>query len=151
MAKEQGNVLAEGEKLNPVIVDTNIFFSILLWKSKKFRDVLFSEPETTFYCCRFAIVELFKYKERLLKYTELEEDEFLEAYYSVLKRVSFYDEQTMSVESIQKANDLCKDVDEKDAPFVALTIELNGKLWTNDKELKDGLRDRGFDAFFEID
>lgn len=136
--------------MKSVIVDTNILFSILLWKSKKLRDTLFSEPDVTFYCCRFAIVELFKHKEKLLKYTELEEEEFLEVFYSVLKRVSFYDEQTMTKESKQKAYDLCRDIDEKDTPFVALAIALGGQLWTNDKPLKDGLRNKGFDAFFEI-
>lgn len=32
--------------------------------------------------------------------------------------------------------------------FVALTMELSGKLWTNDKELKKGLSERGFEDFF---
>ena len=135
--------------MKTVVVDTNILFSILLWKSKKLRDVLFSEPEITFYCCRFAIVELFKYKEKLLKYTELEEEEFLEVFYSVLKRLKFYDEHTMTVESTKMAYDLCKDIDEKDTPFVALTLELKGQLWTSDNSLKDSLRENGFDSFFE--
>jgi predicted nucleic acid-binding protein len=65
--------------------------------------------------------------------------------------MSFYDEQTMREESKQEAYNLCWDVDAKDTPFVALTIELGGQLWTNDKELKNGLRDKGFDAFFEVE
>ena len=135
--------------MKTVIVDTNILFSMLLWKSKSLRDVLFSEPDVTFYCCRFAIVELFKHKEKLLQYTELDEGVFLEVFYSVLKRVSSYDEQTITEESKLKAFDLCRDIDEKDTPFVALTIALSGRLWTNDKPLKDGLRNKGFDSFFE--
>ena len=31
-----------------------------------------------------------------------------------------------------------------------MPIELEGKLWTNDIELKDGLRAKGFDEFFEF-
>ena len=31
-----------------------------------------------------------------------------------------------------------------------MPIELEGKLWTNDVELKDGLRAKGFDDFFEF-
>ena len=49
-----------------------------------------------------------------------------------------------------KAFDLCKDIDEKDIPFVAVTIELDGLFWTGDKELRNGLESKGFTSFFEI-
>jgi len=138
--------------LKTVIVDTNILFSILLRKSSKFRDILFSDAEEiSFYCCRFSIVELFKHKEKLLKYSKLSEEEMLEVCYSILKRMRFFEEQTIADDSIKQAHELCKEVDEKDTAFVALTIELNGRLWTKDDELKNGLKKKGFDKFFEID
>jgi len=40
-------------------------------------------------------------------------------------------------------------VDLKDTPFVALALHLDARLWTDDEELKAGLRARGFDQFFE--
>ena len=138
--------------MKSVIVDTSILFSILLWRSSKHRDVLFSETtEISFYCCRFAIIELFKHKEKLLKYSALPEPELLEVYYGLLKRVKFFEEETIAGESIKQAHELCKNVDEKDTAFVALTLELNGRLWTKDDELKNGLKKKGFDKFFEID
>lgn len=33
-------------------------------------------------------------------------------------------------------------IDEKDTPFVALTIDLEGSLWTGDKKLINGLRSK---------
>ncbi len=42
---------------------------------------------------------------------------------------------------------LCADIDEKDTLFVALTLELNGKLWTHDEILKTGLKRKGFNSF----
>jgi len=136
--------------LKTVIVDTNILFSTLLGKNKAFRDALLTEKEITFYSCKFAIVELFKYKEKIQKYSLLEEDAILELLYNILKKIKLIDEESLTDESLQKAFDLCKDIDEKDIPFVAVTIELNGLLWTKDKKLKEGLISQGFNSFFEI-
>lgn len=43
---------------------------------------------------------------------------------------------------------LCRDVDEDDVAYVALTLELNGDLWTSDHGLEVGLRKKGFTRFF---
>ena len=48
-----------------------------------------------------------------------------------------------------QARRLCEGVDLKDTPFVALALHLDARLWTDDEELKVGLRARGFDQFFE--
>jgi len=44
---------------------------------------------------------------------------------------------------------VCAPTDEKDTSYAALTLHLEGELWTDDGELKAGLRARGFDRFFE--
>jgi predicted nucleic acid-binding protein len=33
-------------------------------------------------------------------------------------------------------------------PFVALTLEIDGRLWSGDEMLKDNLRNKGFNKFF---
>ena len=134
-----------------VIVDTNILFSALLGKSKKLRDVILTEKGTAFYSCKFVIVELFKYKGTIQGKSSLEEDEILELLYSLLKKITIFDEESVTDENLQRAFDLCKDVDEKDIPFVSTTIELGGSLWTKDKALKEGLKSKGFDLFYEIE
>lgn len=43
---------------------------------------------------------------------------------------------------------LCHNIDEKDTIFIALTLELYGFLWTEDKKLKQGLQKKGVNKFF---
>lgn len=48
-----------------------------------------------------------------------------------------------------EAHRLCHGVDLKDTPYVALTLHFDALLWTEDEELKTGLRAKGFDRFYE--
>jgi len=41
------------------------------------------------------------------------------------------------------------DIDEKDTLFVALSIEFDAEFWTKDDILKNGLKQKGFDKFFD--
>jgi predicted nucleic acid-binding protein len=137
--------------LKAIVVDTNILFSTLLGKNKKFRDILLSDSDVKLCSSKYAIVELFKYKEKIKKYSSLNEDEVLDLLYNLLKRIQLVDESTLTETSLEQAFNLCYDVDEKDIPFVAVTIELNGLLWTGDIKLKEGLKKKGFYSFFEVE
>ena len=48
-----------------LVVDTNIFFSLLLRRDTALRRRLLTDPVCTFHCPRFLLVELFKHKERI--------------------------------------------------------------------------------------
>ena len=133
----------------PVIVDTNILFAALVSSRSRLREILFTENELDFSCPRFLFVELFKHKERILAATELSEDDLLDALNALLARVHFVDEAIIPLGTWLEARRLCHGIDEKDTPFVALTIHLNARLWTDDAELKAGLRARNFNLFFE--
>jgi predicted nucleic acid-binding protein len=95
------------------------------------------------------MVELFKHKEKLLRLSTLSEDELLEVFYKLLKRINIYDEDEISPLNWKAAIDLCSNIDEKDSVFIALTLQLQGVLWTGDKKLVNGLRAKGFNLFFE--
>jgi predicted nucleic acid-binding protein len=94
-------------------------------------------------------VELFKHKERLMKAAKATEEEMQNALHTLVNRLEFVNEANIPLGTWMEAYRLCREVDEKDTAYVALTLHLDGRLWTHDGELKTALRARGFDRFFE--
>lgn len=133
----------------PVVVDTNILFAALVSRRSPLREILLMETGVRFCSPRFIFTELFKHKERIRAATDLSEEELLEAVTALFSRLSFEDEGAIPLGDWVHARRLCAGVDEKDTPFIALTIHLNARLWTEDDELKHGLRAKGFNHFFE--
>lgn len=84
-----------------------------------------------------------------MKQTQATEDEVNEFLNKSLRNIHFVNEEMISTGSFVEAYRLCRDVDEKDTPFVALALELEGELWTRDKKLAQGLVRKGFAKFFE--
>lgn len=56
-----------------VVIDTNILFSALLQGGQKYRDILFFE-NVEFYSCKYAMVEIIKYKEKIVKCSKQAEE-----------------------------------------------------------------------------
>ncbi len=133
----------------PVIVDTNILFSALLRDKSRFTELLL-DSNYNFFICEQVLVELFKRKEKILKASQLREEEIVRIYQILLKRINLYKEDLIAAEHLATAYELCRDIDETDTPHVALTIELGGLLWTGDKKLKEGLQRKGFVQLFEL-
>lgn len=131
-----------------IVVDTNILFSTLLNQNAHYYDIL-SDKSFQFLMPKFAFVELFKYKEKITKYSKHSDDEILEVLYNIMKNIQIYDEAIISSDSYKKAWHLTKDIDEKDTVFVALCLETNSELWTGDKKLMNGLKSKGFTQFFD--
>ena len=132
-----------------LVVDTNVFFSLLLRRDTALRRRFLTDTARTFHGPRFFLVELFEHKERIARTTELTENELLECLYELLARVHFVEEGSIPIGTWMEARHLCRDVDLKDTPFVALALHLDGRLWTGDDELKISLKAKGFDRFFE--
>jgi len=136
------------EENDTVIVDTNILISALLKEDNSFLRLILAGDYRCF-ICELTVVELFKHKEKIVKASHLPEDEILKYYYNIVKRLNLFKEELIDNVNWKKAYDLCKDIDENDTPIVALTLELGGKLLTGDKKLKEHLKLKGFEMFFE--
>lgn len=133
----------------PIVIDTNVVFKALRLKYSSIREVL-NQGTYHFYAPKFLLVEIFKHKEKLLKNNSQPEDEFYEYLNLLLQRITFVNEDIISIGNYLEAYRLCKEIDEKDVPFVALTIQLGCELWTYDEPIREGLKQKGFNHFFEI-
>jgi predicted nucleic acid-binding protein len=132
-----------------VVVDTNVAFSALAAGCGDLALRLLSPTETNFYAPRFLFIELFKNKARLVDATKLPEEKLLQALHELIESLQLIEAASIPVGVWMQARRLCDGVDLKDTPFVALTLHLDARLWTDDEELKTGLRAKGFDQFFE--
>lgn len=130
-----------------VVVDTNIIVTAIISRSPFVLDKL-SNPNIVLVSPGFLIVELFKHSARIQKNSNLPEDEILIALSSVIDLITLYKESDISIGSWSEAYRLIGTVDEKDVPFVALALELDARLWTNDNPLKLGLKRSGFLKFY---
>jgi len=132
-----------------VVVDANIAFKALAAGRGDLRDRLGPPATVTFFAPRFLFVELFRHKERLAQAAKVSEEDLLEALHTLVNRVEFVNEANIALGTWMEAYRLCRDTDEKDTPYVALTLHLDGRLWTDDAELKTGLKAKGFDRFLD--
>lgn len=139
--------------MEKIILDSSIIFSALISPNSNIRKALLGS-RFDWYCPNFMAFEIFKHKEKLLKNSKATEEDLHNCYEKILQKVNFINENLIDVEHFLEAWHLCKDVDPKDTPFIALALELGCRVWSKDKELMAGLKARGFDRFLgenEID
>jgi predicted nucleic acid-binding protein len=134
--------------VEPIIVDASILFSALLGKESRFAQLILGS-ERRFFICESTVVELFKHKEKIVRLSKLTENELIRVLYVLLRRVTVCKEELIKEKIRRQAYDLCVDIDVADTPYIALTIQIGGLLWTGDKKLKKGLQKKGFNRFFE--
>lgn len=133
--------------MKKIVLDTNLLFAALLSRNADFRDTIFN-PDYRFFTAKYLIVEIFKHKERIVKYSKASEEEIYAYLHEVLSRIEFINEDLITTQNYVQAFWLCKDVDENDTAFVALSLQLKAEIWTSDEELKTGLKKKGFWNFF---
>lgn len=127
-----------------IVVDTNIIFSGLLSPKGTFSDILLNSTNIfDFYAPSYLLEELEKHQKKLLTLSGFSVKELTFLKNSVYKKMDFIDLESIRQFTWEKAIELTKNVDEFDAPFVALSLELDSPLWTGDKKLLKGLEIEG--------
>lgn len=127
-----------------IVIDTNIIFSGIVSPKGKISDILLNSSDNfEFFAPTFILEELEKHHEKLRNISKLSEKDLLFLKRMILKRIELIDLENIRVVTWKKAIELTKDIDEYDAPFIALSLELEVPFWTGDKKLLNGLRKKG--------
>lgn len=129
-----------------IIVDTNIIFSALLNTSGKIGDLIFdSENVFEFFSCDYMRFEIENHWNKLKQISKLTDTELKESLFRLFTKIHFINEELITEKIWLKAENIAGDIDMDDTAFVALTLYLKGNLWTGDKELYTGLKNKGFE------
>jgi len=126
-----------------LIIDTNIVFSALLGNKKAQNLIFFDELIAP----KMMLLEIFKYKEKIKKFSK---DDIDILFFDLAKNIKIIDEDYIPFEFKKEAFELCKDIDIKDTPFIALSLYLNTLLLTGDKKLITELKKKNFVNILEL-
>ena len=113
-----------------LVADTSVIFS--LFKSDSFSNKLMREYNLELFAPENLVEELKKYSEIICSKSGISEEKFLENI-SMLSRLIELKNAPSDFED--KARRLVKH--ESDAPFLALALELNIPIWSNDEHFKE--------------
>lgn len=138
--------------MRKVIVDSNIIFSCLLNTQGKIGDLIFNSDEVfEFYSNDYMRLEIHKHWAKLKNISKLTDDELETAYDKLLSKLVFINEESIPEGIWKKAEQLVADFDLDDLDFVALTKYMKGSLWTGDKPLYNGLKEKRFRTVYNTD
>jgi predicted nucleic acid-binding protein len=132
-----------------IVIDSNIIFSALLSTDNRFKTLLYFSNHT-FYSCNFLFVEIFKHKNKIEAISKLSGEEILTQLGGIVSKIHFMEENLIPKEIFKKAYSLCRDIDEKDTPFIALSIFLDAYFLTGDKKLTEALKKKGFNKIISF-
>jgi predicted nucleic acid-binding protein len=124
------------------VLDANILFSAVL-RGKTFYEQLFSTCR--FYLPDFGLVELEKYRSKILQKTSLDFGVLQSFTLALFRQIVVVPRFTLSDETIARAFLLCKDADERDTMYIACAIELEIPFVTRDKRIYEHLVQQGLE------
>ncbi len=114
-----------------LIVDTNRIIAALI-KNGHSRAIICS-PDHEFYTLELVIDEIKKYFDYIIKKSKMTKQEIDVLFALFMQNVSIVPDHLVK-NNLDKAINIMKDIDEKDAPILACALAVpNDGIWTDDK------------------
>lgn len=123
-----------------IVVDTNVLFTFF-WDKSVFKR-LSVKQDLELFSPEYALEEINKYMEEILKKTKLSKDEFMRLRKELAIIVEFIPLEEYT-QFLKQPENLSKDLSRnekieflEDIDFIALALKMNCSIWSNDKLLK---------------
>jgi predicted nucleic acid-binding protein len=123
------------------VIDANVLVGMLISGKASHRQLLrffdFASPD-------FVFEEIDKYQADIRAKTKLDVQQLAGFIYSIFSQLTVLPSLFLSEEAKYQAAELTFDIGPKDVSYVALALQLDAILLTNDKKLVAGLKLKGF-------
>jgi predicted nucleic acid-binding protein len=116
-----------------LVLDSNIIFSASIKKSIT-RDIILSDF-FKLYAPEYIFNEITKHKELLLKKSKLDRADFDALLLLLQKHIHLVTKDKYN-EKMATAEDILRNIDITDSPFLALALALSCSIWSNDGHFK---------------
>ncbi|MFN8346450.1 MAG: PIN domain-containing protein [Spirosomataceae bacterium] len=127
--------------MNQFVTDANVIFGCLISGREQYLRLV---TEKKFYLPDFALTEIQIYQELITEKSPMIGHKLRDYTLRLFEKLIIVPNFLISTQSYYQAFLLCKDIDEKDTVYVALSLEFGYPLLTRDEELTLGLRQKGF-------
>jgi len=131
-----------------IVVDTNIAFSAILnTDSRIARILLQSKSGLNFYSTDLLLLEIEEHKHKLKELAGYSDFDLNRTMKLITDKIRFIDARLIPASVLTDAHNLLESIDVDDTEFIALTTHISGKLWSGDKALLSGLKQKGWNHF----
>ena len=123
------------------VTDANVMFSSIISGHEKYKRMV---KECRLYLPDFALSEIQEHQIEILAKTKISPSDLRSYTLIIFQYLIVVPNFLISNESYFSAFHLCKDIDEDHTAYLALSIEFDIPLLTNDLILAEGLRRKGY-------
>ncbi len=134
------------------VIDSNIVFSAILNPESPIGQIILNGSKYfNFISIDQLKNEIDKHEDKILKISGLSKLDYNRIYGLIKSKIKFVNQLLLNSDNYQKADKLTNDIDPDDLLFIGLSFQFRCKLWSGDKQLINGLQEKGFKQIITTD